>query len=82
MNSKRCVDSFHFFVVGSVRWIMLVSVSLIFDRRAFVFLGDEGQHERGVVYCASGREADGAVWERRKHHIDRLDEWLHHEQGA
>jgi hypothetical protein len=45
-------------------------------------LGDGRQHEWGAVHCAGCREADGEVWEQRKHHPDRLDERFHHEQGV
>ena len=50
--------------------------------RVFFKLGDECQHEWSTVHCAGCREADGEVRESRKHHPDRLDEWLHHEQGV
>ena len=49
---------------------------------SYTLLGDGRQHEWGVVHCAGCREADGEVWEQRKHHPDRLDERFHHEQGV
>ena len=84
MNSKRCVDLTSF--VGSARWVVLEVFSLILFfflmGVRFFFLGDESQHEWGVVYGASRGKADGAVREQRKHHIDRFDERHHHEQGS
>lgn len=44
-------------------------------------VGDERQHEWSAVHCAGCRKADGEVRESRKHHPDRLDEWVHHKQG-
>jgi hypothetical protein len=46
------------------------------------YTGDQRQYQRRVVHCAGCWKANGAFWEWWEYHLDRFDEWKHHEQGV